>query len=117
MWQIDKPLEIQKQRPLPNALFEEGMERARVLKNAGNAAYRMGEPLKAADAFHEAGNCVKDFLEQDLQPSDVATARRFLAVCYANRALVWLLPGKMDLKRCIEDALKAEESDPSYSKS
>lgn len=101
-----------------NALFEEGMERARVLKNDGNVAYRSGDALKAADAFHEAGDCVKDLLEQVLQPSEVAIARRFLAVCYANRAVVWLLPGqKMDLKRCVEDALKAEDSDPSYSKS
>ncbi|KAF9078765.1 hypothetical protein BDP27DRAFT_1281539 [Rhodocollybia butyracea] len=93
------------------------MKHARALKNDGNDAYRLGDGLKAADKFHEAGEHVKDLLEQELDASDAAIARRLLAVCYANRAMVWLMPGKIrDLRRCVEDALKAEDSDPSYSK-
>ncbi|KIK68506.1 hypothetical protein GYMLUDRAFT_35938 [Collybiopsis luxurians FD-317 M1] len=119
-WKFHGPEETRSSEELAKlkTLFNGEMERARALKSDGNAAYQENDYMKAADAFYAAGNCVKDLLEENLEEKDVAVARRLLAECYANRAALWLLPGSFkNLRRCVEDAEKAEKSDPSYSKS
>jgi hypothetical protein len=56
-------------------------------------------------------------LTQRPNAEDEKKAKRQLAVCHANRAAAYLLPGAgLDAKAVLEDGKRAEDTDPTYEK-
>ena len=86
-------------------------------KATANAAYAKQNCAVALKAYSEAIRTYEHVLTQRPDTAEEKTALRQLAVCYANRAAAYLLPGQgLDHEAALKDARKAEEVDPTYEK-
>ncbi|KAF9036708.1 hypothetical protein BJ165DRAFT_1614896 [Panaeolus papilionaceus] len=88
-------------------------------KAKGNFAYAANKADDALESYFEAINHLERIIKlQNVTGKDTVKAKKLLAVCFANRAAAYMLPGEKG--RRLEQAWKAgvqsEWMDPSYAK-
>lgn len=94
------------------------MESASKSKSIGNAAFARKDRSAAVTAYSDAIDSLIDALCQKPDVQQEKDAKRQLAICYANRAAAYLIPGPgMDPSKAFKDGEAAEYQDPSYAKS
>ncbi|KAI0088702.1 hypothetical protein BDY19DRAFT_890733 [Irpex rosettiformis] len=93
------------------------MGAAEIAKTEGNRAFNAKEFKTAIDEYTKAIDRAWDAASSRQGTEDRKIAHRFMAVCYANRAAVYLLPGdESDVKKALEDCQNAERYNPDYAK-
>jgi len=94
-----------------------GLDLAEKAKIAGNKAFSQKDRRSAIKAYSEALSHLVDVLSQKPNDEDEKKAVNLRAICFANRAATYLVPGDgMDLKKALEDGKAAEDTHPSYAK-
>ena len=94
------------------------MNAAEVAKTEGNRAFNAKDFKRAIAEYSKAIYRAEDVADSDRGEEEAEqAARRLLAVCYANRAAAYLLPGdESDVKKALEDSKQAETYNPDYAK-
>lgn len=94
-----------------------GLDLAEKAKTAGNKAFSQKDRRSAIKAYNEALSHLVDVLAQKPNDEDEQKAVNLRAICFANRAATYLVPGDgMDLNKALEDGKAAEGVNPSYAK-
>ncbi|KDR73474.1 hypothetical protein GALMADRAFT_612005 [Galerina marginata CBS 339.88] len=120
-WRFETPEEAEGVLEGVHTLNEQGVREFMALavkaKTTGNQAFTKKDRKAALDAYGEALGHIIELLSQKPDPDDEAKAVRLRAICYANRAATYLMPGEgSDFKKALQDGKASEEVDPSYSK-
>lgn len=91
---------------------------AEIAKAAGNRAFTAKDFPKAIEEYTKAIDRSWDAATTLPQKTEQwHAAQRLMAMCYANRAAVYLLPGEhRDVKKALHDCQNAEQKDPDYAK-
>ncbi|KAF8162969.1 hypothetical protein B0H34DRAFT_301903 [Crassisporium funariophilum] len=93
------------------------MSLATKAKTTGNDAFHKQDRISALRAYSEALKHLIDVLCQKPDSELEGKAKKLQAVCYANRAAAYLIPGKgIDMNRALKDGQDSEKADPSYNK-
>lgn len=94
------------------------MDAAEAAKAEGNRAFKEKDFKTAIEEYGKAIDRAKEVAFSDRGEEEAGqAARRLLAVCYANRAAAYLLPGdELDVEKALEDGQKAEKYNPDYAK-
>ena len=86
------------------------------MKAEGNAAFAKKEAATAIQAYSDAIEAALDAFAQKTDESERPT-NELLAMCHANRAASYLLPGEAyDARKALEDGEDAERVNPAYAK-
>ncbi len=107
----------------PSSLFSYDitLSAAEESKRKGNVLYTQRDRLGAINAYSDAINRLMNALRSDPNREKNKGAEKLLAVCCANRAAAYLLPGQgvdrgSDLHDVWKDGELAIRADPSYAK-
>lgn len=86
------------------------------MKAEGNAAFARKEEATAIQAYSDAIDAAVDAFAQKTDESEGPT-KELLAICHANRAASYPLPGEEhDARKALEDGEEAERFNPAYAK-
>ena len=94
------------------------MDAAEAHKAEANRAFKEKNFKTAIEEYGKAIDRAKEVAFSDRAEEEAGqAARRLLAVCHANRAAVYLLPGdELDVKKALKDGQQAERHNPDYAK-
>lgn len=120
-WRLETRQEAEGVHEGVHALNQQGVQTGLVLaekaKTAGNKAFSQKDRRSAIKAYSEALSHLVDVLSQKPNDEDEKKAINLRAICFANRAATYLVPGDgMNLKKALEDGKAAEAINPSYAK-
>jgi len=120
-WRLETRQEAEDVHEGVHALNQQGVEASLLLaekaKTAGNKAFSKKDRQSAIKAYSEALSHLVDVLSQKPNDEDENQAVNLRAICFANRAATYLVPGNgMDLQKALEDGKAAESVNPSYAK-
>ncbi|CAA7267660.1 unnamed protein product [Cyclocybe aegerita] len=120
-WRVETREEAQGVNDGVHSLNEEGVRNGLVLaekaKVVGNNAFSQKDRKAAVKAYGEALSWLLDVLAQKPDTADEEKAKKLQAVCYANRAAAYLIPGEgINLRKALQDGKDAEKADPGYAK-
>jgi hypothetical protein len=89
-------------------------EKATAEKVAGNTAYKRENRKGAVKAYTDAIGTMRDALvKAKVSDEEKRNGERLVAICFANRAVVYLLEGAgIDAQKAANDAKMAQEWDP-----
>ena len=86
-------------------------------KGLGNEAFSRRERAQAVTHYTEAIEYLHDAAAQQPTDEEKSNIQGTMAVCFANRAAAWLLPGEgQDPQKALDDASAAVEHDAGYAK-
>ena len=86
-------------------------------KELGNKAFARRDRAQAVARYTEAIECLRDAAAQKPADAEESKIKATIAVCCANRAAAWLLPGAgRDPRKALDDAEEAIAQDPGYGK-
>lgn len=120
-WKIETPEEAQAVHEGVDDLNQKGVKNALTLaersKAAGNKAFSQRDRKAALKAYTEALSYITNVLVQNPTPEDGVKVKKLQAICLANRAATYIIPGEgSDPEKALEDGKAAETADPTYSK-
>lgn len=120
-WRLETQQEAEGVHDGIYAFNQQGVQAGLVLaekaKTAGNKAFSQKDRRSAIKAYSKALSHLVDVLAQKPNDEDEKKAINLRAICFANRAATYLVPGNgMDLKKALEDGKAAESVNPSYAK-
>ncbi|KAF9533411.1 hypothetical protein CPB83DRAFT_782965 [Crepidotus variabilis] len=121
-WRVETKEEAQGVHDGVDGLNHKGkitaMTRAEKAKNEGNKSFSKKDREAALKSYKQALDLVEDVLCQKPTEAEEKAAKKLQAICFANRAAAYMIPGEgCDASKALEDGKAAEAADPSYNKS